>query len=57
MLPLEELSPVFLILMVSRMEYILIEKKKNASWLVKAKGGFLAITQEACFKDLGYQRK
>lgn len=38
--------------MVSRMEYILIEKKKKASWLVKVKGGFLAITQEACFKDL-----
>ena len=32
------------------MEYILIEKK--ASWLVKEKGRFLAITQEACFKDL-----
>ena len=32
------------------MEYILIEKK--ASWLAKEKSGFLAITQEACFKDL-----
>ena len=40
--------------MVSRIEYILIEKKKKKSKLVgEGKwGGFLAITQEACFKDL-----